>query len=380
MHRNARTGGVLVVQPRRGPRRGPRCQVRRWPRRPARCARAPRWFELLPGCGLRDRPQVRHSVLRDGRGVYLRRVRVRDQASVHEWQHVRVADRKAQWLWSHLLRRDDVVSPGRWRIGRASSSRRSASERVGSHGVESAAMRDRDAALPALPREVERSVLRVARKNGKLKAVLRHAERELVAEALRDQHGNKTRAAAALGIERTLFHKKLASLGVPTAPGLRAAKGARLPLAREIANTVLSIARNKGTLTQMVRGVERWFVADALRAHGGSRAKAAAALGITREAVDKKLRKLELRRAPRQTKAGGQRLAQQTPTLRETLRQVRRWLVARTLRAQPNKTRAAAALGIDRVGLYVQMRKLGIRPADFPRAISERTTRRRTRR
>jgi transcriptional regulator with GAF, ATPase, and Fis domain len=63
-------------------------------------------------------------------------------------------------------------------------------------------------------RKIEGTVTRIAPKQGTLKEMMEQVERWLIAEALRDHGGNKTRTAATLGITREGLHKKLAKFGV----------------------------------------------------------------------------------------------------------------------------------------------------------------------
>ena len=63
------------------------------------------------------------------------------------------------------------------------------------------------------------------------------------------------------------------------------------PRLRKIEGTVTRIAPQKGTLKEMMEQVERWLLTEALRDHGGNKTKTAAALGITREGLHKKLAK-----------------------------------------------------------------------------------------
>ncbi|HTR52624.1 MAG TPA: sigma 54-interacting transcriptional regulator [Kofleriaceae bacterium] len=63
------------------------------------------------------------------------------------------------------------------------------------------------------------------------------------------------------------------------------------PRLRKIEGTVTRIAPKQGTLKEMMDQVERWLIAEALRDHGGNKTKTAAALGITREGLHKKLAK-----------------------------------------------------------------------------------------
>ncbi len=66
------------------------------------------------------------------------------------------------------------------------------------------------------------------------------------------------------------------------------------PRLRQIEGTVARIAPKPGTLKEMMDQVERWLIAEALREHGGNKTKTAAALGITREGLHKKLAKLSV--------------------------------------------------------------------------------------
>ena len=63
-------------------------------------------------------------------------------------------------------------------------------------------------------RKVEGLLGRIAPKKGTLKDMLEEVERWLLAEALRDHGGNKTRTADTLGITREGLHKKLAKFGM----------------------------------------------------------------------------------------------------------------------------------------------------------------------
>jgi len=59
-------------------------------------------------------------------------------------------------------------------------------------------------------RKVEGTLARIAPKKGTLKQMMEQVERWLLAEALRDHDGNKTKTAQTLGITREGLHKKLA--------------------------------------------------------------------------------------------------------------------------------------------------------------------------
>jgi Nif-specific regulatory protein len=63
-------------------------------------------------------------------------------------------------------------------------------------------------------RKIEGTVTRIAPKQGTLKDMMDQVERWLIAEALREHGGNKTKTAASLGITREGLHKKLAKFGV----------------------------------------------------------------------------------------------------------------------------------------------------------------------
>jgi Nif-specific regulatory protein len=63
-------------------------------------------------------------------------------------------------------------------------------------------------------RKIEGTVTRIAPKAGTLKEMMDQVERWLIAEALREHGGNKTKTAASLGITREGLHKKLAKFGV----------------------------------------------------------------------------------------------------------------------------------------------------------------------
>ena len=63
-------------------------------------------------------------------------------------------------------------------------------------------------------RKVEGLLGRIAPQKGTLKDMMDEIERWLLAEALRDHGGNKTRTAATLGITREGLHKKLDKLGL----------------------------------------------------------------------------------------------------------------------------------------------------------------------
>lgn len=63
-------------------------------------------------------------------------------------------------------------------------------------------------------RKIEGTVARIAPKPGTLKEMMDQVERWLIAEALREHGGNKTKTAATLGITREGLHKKLAKFSV----------------------------------------------------------------------------------------------------------------------------------------------------------------------
>ncbi len=63
-------------------------------------------------------------------------------------------------------------------------------------------------------RKIEGTVAKALPKKGTLKEMMDQVERWLIAEALRDHGGNKTRTAATLGITREGLHKKLDKLGL----------------------------------------------------------------------------------------------------------------------------------------------------------------------
>ncbi|MSP62556.1 MAG: FHA domain-containing protein [Myxococcales bacterium] len=63
-------------------------------------------------------------------------------------------------------------------------------------------------------RKVEGLLGRIAPKKGELKDMMEEVERWLLAEALRDHGGNKTRTAETLGITREGLHKKLSKYGM----------------------------------------------------------------------------------------------------------------------------------------------------------------------
>jgi Nif-specific regulatory protein len=63
-------------------------------------------------------------------------------------------------------------------------------------------------------RKVEGTLARIAPKKGTLKDMMEEVERWLIAEALRDHGGNKTRTAETLGITREGLHKKLSKFGM----------------------------------------------------------------------------------------------------------------------------------------------------------------------
>jgi Nif-specific regulatory protein len=68
--------------------------------------------------------------------------------------------------------------------------------------------------LSARLRKVEGTLARIAPKKGTLKEMMGQVERWLLAEALRDHDGNKTRTAQTLGITREGLHKKLSKYGM----------------------------------------------------------------------------------------------------------------------------------------------------------------------
>jgi Nif-specific regulatory protein len=63
-------------------------------------------------------------------------------------------------------------------------------------------------------RKIEGTMQRIAPKKGTLKEMVDQVERWLLAEALREHGGNKTRTADALGITREGLHKKLSKFGM----------------------------------------------------------------------------------------------------------------------------------------------------------------------
>jgi len=63
-------------------------------------------------------------------------------------------------------------------------------------------------------RKIEGTLARIAPKKGTLKDMVDQVERWLLAEALREHGGNKTRTADALGITREGLHKKLSKFGM----------------------------------------------------------------------------------------------------------------------------------------------------------------------
>ncbi|HTM21829.1 MAG TPA: sigma 54-interacting transcriptional regulator, partial [Kofleriaceae bacterium] len=63
-------------------------------------------------------------------------------------------------------------------------------------------------------RKVEGTLARIAPKKGTLKDMMNQVERWLLAEALRENDGNKTKTAAQLGITREGLHKKLSKFGM----------------------------------------------------------------------------------------------------------------------------------------------------------------------
>ncbi|MCC6751004.1 MAG: sigma 54-interacting transcriptional regulator [Deltaproteobacteria bacterium] len=66
------------------------------------------------------------------------------------------------------------------------------------------------------------------------------------------------------------------------------------PQVRKVEGMLERIAPPKGTLKEMVETVERWLLVEALREHGNNKTQTAAALGITREGLHKKLAKFGL--------------------------------------------------------------------------------------
>ncbi len=63
-------------------------------------------------------------------------------------------------------------------------------------------------------RKVEGTLARISPKKGTLKEMMNQVERWLLAEALREHDGNKTRTAQTLGITREGLHKKLSKFGM----------------------------------------------------------------------------------------------------------------------------------------------------------------------
>jgi DNA-binding NtrC family response regulator len=131
------------------------------------------------------------------------------------------------------------------------------------------------------PREREiiknKSVIRVV-PTRTFKGVLLHVERWLIAKALRDHGGNRTRAAVALGVTRETVHHKLLTHDLEHAP-------------RKLDSALMRVVRQSGTLKDRLHAVERWLMTKAVRNHRGNKTKAAAALGVAREAIYRKLGK-----------------------------------------------------------------------------------------
>src|SRR5262249_43533184 len=69
-------------------------------------------------------------------------------------------------------------------------------------------------ALSPQIRKVEGTLARIAPKKGTLAEMMEQVERWLLIEALRENDGNKTQTAKALGITREGLHKKLSKLGI----------------------------------------------------------------------------------------------------------------------------------------------------------------------
>jgi transcriptional regulator with PAS, ATPase and Fis domain len=229
---------------------------------------------------------------------------------------------------------------------------------------------DQRTGLPALDHDVERTVTHIAAKQGTLKDMMDQVERWLLTKALQAHRGNKTKAAAALGMSRENLHKKLAKLDLRPPP-------------REIENAVVRPpkVKGKGTYKAVRRQVERWLVAEALRDHGGNRTKAAAALDLRRETlhkkllalglrgvplhIDKKRFRIDLQRVPREIEPRVRLIARKKGTLKAMMRQVESLLLAEALRDHgDNKRKAAAALGIARDFMYKKLAKLGMHAAD----------------
>jgi len=61
------------------------------------------------------------------------------------------------------------------------------------------------------------------------------------------------------------------------------------PQIRRVENLVERVAPPRGTLKEMMEHVERWLLTQALKEHGNNKTQTAAALGITREGLHKKL-------------------------------------------------------------------------------------------
>jgi Nif-specific regulatory protein len=66
------------------------------------------------------------------------------------------------------------------------------------------------------------------------------------------------------------------------------------PQIRKVESLVERIAPPQGTLKEMMEQVERWLLAQALKEHGNNKTQTAAALGITREGLHKKLAKFSI--------------------------------------------------------------------------------------
>ena len=59
---------------------------------------------------------------------------------------------------------------------------------------------------------------------------------------------------------------------------------------RQVEGLVIRAGGAKGSLKEMMDGVEKYFLIEALRDHGNNKTNAARSLGITREGLHKKLR------------------------------------------------------------------------------------------
>ena len=86
------------------------------------------------------------------------------------------------------------------------------------------------------------------------------------------------------------LHNEVQRLVIQVDPGGFVTPDLLSPRVRQVEWMIERVRPTKGTLKEMMDQLERWLLIEALREHQNNKTKAAAALGITREGLHKKLR------------------------------------------------------------------------------------------